>query len=59
MDIACQAPLFMDFSRQEYWSGLPFLSSNMYLSIQKCIYAILKICLVLPISQIMMVEADV
>ena len=21
---ACQAPLFMDFSRQEYWSGLPF-----------------------------------
>ena len=23
MDIACQAPLFMGFSRQEYWSGLP------------------------------------
>ena len=23
---ACQAPLSMDFSRQEYWSGLPFLS---------------------------------
>ena len=22
--IACQAPLFMDFSRQEFWSGLPF-----------------------------------
>ena len=22
---ACQAPLFMGFSRQEYWSGLPFL----------------------------------
>ena len=22
--IACQAPLFMGFSRQEYWSGLPF-----------------------------------
>ena len=21
--IACQAPLFMGFSRQEYWSGLP------------------------------------
>ena len=21
--IACQAPLFMQFSRQEYWSGLP------------------------------------
>ena len=22
--VACQAPLFMGFSRQEYWSGLPF-----------------------------------
>ena len=22
--IACQAPLFMRFSRQEYWSELPF-----------------------------------
>ena len=24
--IACQAPLSMGFSRQEYWSVLPFLS---------------------------------
>ena len=24
--VARQAPLFMEFSRQEYWSGLPFLS---------------------------------
>ena len=24
--VACQAPLSMDFSRQEYWSGLPFPS---------------------------------
>ena len=24
--IACQALLFMEFSRQEYWSGLPFPS---------------------------------
>ena len=24
--IACQAPLSMKFSRQEYWSGLPFPS---------------------------------
>ena len=24
--VACQAPLLMGFSRQEYWSGLPFLS---------------------------------
>ena len=22
--VACQVPLFMEFSRQEYWSGLPF-----------------------------------
>ena len=25
MDVARQAPLFMGFSRQEYWSGLPYL----------------------------------
>ena len=24
--IACQAPLFMEFSRQEFWNGLPFPS---------------------------------
>ena len=24
--VACQAPLFMEFSRQVYWSGLPFSS---------------------------------
>ena len=24
MDWVHQAPLFMEFSRQEYWSGLPF-----------------------------------
>ena len=23
-DCSLQAPLFMEFSRQEYWSGLPF-----------------------------------
>ena len=23
---ACQAPLYMGFSRQEYWNGLPFPS---------------------------------
>ena len=22
--VACQAPLFMEFSSQEYWNGLPF-----------------------------------
>ena len=26
--IVCQAPLSMGFSRQEYWSGLPFSSSE-------------------------------
>ena len=24
--VACRAPLSMEFSRQEYWSGLPFPS---------------------------------
>ena len=24
MTVACQAPLSLGFSRQEYWSGLPF-----------------------------------
>ena len=26
IDVACQTSLSMDFSRQEYWSGLPFPS---------------------------------
>ena len=25
-NVACQAPLSMGFSRQEYWNGLPFPS---------------------------------
>ena len=25
--VACQAPLSMEFSRQEYWGGLPFTGS--------------------------------
>ena len=28
--IACQAPLSMEFSRQEYWSEVPFPSPNAY-----------------------------
>ena len=28
--VACQAPLCMGFSRQEYWSGLPFPSPFIY-----------------------------
>ena len=31
--IAHQAPLFMAFSRQEYWSGLPFPSPLMVLEL--------------------------
>ena len=26
--IACQAPLSMEFSKKEYWNGLPFPSSG-------------------------------
>ena len=26
--VGCEAPLFMEFSRQEHWSGLPFPSSE-------------------------------
>ena len=26
--ISCQAPLSVEFSRQEYWSGLPFPSAG-------------------------------
>ena len=28
--VACQAPLSMEFSRQEYWSGLPFPTSGVF-----------------------------
>ena len=30
MDYSCQAPLSMEFPRQDYWSGLPFPSPNMH-----------------------------
>ena len=30
--VACQAPLSMGFSRQEYWSGLPLPSLNLALA---------------------------
>ena len=29
--VACQAPLSMEFSRQEYWSGLPFRGGTYFL----------------------------
>ena len=31
-NIACQSPLSMEFSRQEYWSGLPFLLQGIFLT---------------------------
>ena len=30
--VACQAPPSMGFSRQEYWSGLPFPSQGIFLT---------------------------
>ena len=30
--VACQAALSMGFSRQEYWSGLPFPSPGIFLT---------------------------
>ena len=33
--IACQAPLSMGFSRQEYWSGLPFPSADLSIHFSK------------------------
>ena len=30
--VACQAPLSVGFSRQEYWSGLPFPSPGIFLT---------------------------
>ena len=41
--IACQAPLFMEFSRQEYWSGLPcYALSLMYLESKMLFWGLLK-----------------
>ena len=33
--VACHAPLSMGFSRQEYWSGLPFPSPLLYIYINQ------------------------
>ena len=30
--VACKAPLSMGFSRQEYWSGFPFLFQGIFLT---------------------------
>ena len=39
--VACQAPLFMGFSRQEYWSGLPFPSPR-YCTDCNCLFTCLS-----------------
>ena len=36
MDYTHQAPLSMEFSRQEYWSGLPFPSPINIIAVNKC-----------------------
>ena len=33
--IACQTPLSMEFSRQEYWTGLPFPSPEVFVQLNK------------------------
>ena len=41
---ACQAPLSMGFSRQEYWSGLPFLFSEFLTNSPKLSCSLHHIC---------------
>ena len=38
--VACQAPLSMGFSRQEYWSGLPCLPPGDLPNLLKCLMLI-------------------
>ena len=40
--IALQAPLSMGFSRQEYWSGLPFPSPLIWLGLCKYLFSKIK-----------------
>ena len=35
--VVCQAPPSMEFSRQEYWSGVPFLFPNLNWKVNKLI----------------------
>ena len=43
--VACQAPRSMELSRQEYWSGLPFLPpEDMYLYVCVYIYMYIYVC---------------
>ena len=41
--VACQAPLSMEFPRQEYWSGLPFPSPASWPRDQTCVSCIGRI----------------
>ena len=51
--VAHLAPLFMEFSRQEYWSGLPFLPPGYLPSpgIQPCISCIGKLIITEPLGK--------
>jgi hypothetical protein len=40
--VACQAPLSMGFTRQEYWSGLPSFSGDMVMLLSKEISGIMS-----------------
>ena len=42
--VAGQAALFMGFSRQEPWSGLPFPSPNIYVYVCMCVYLYTYVC---------------
>ena len=41
---ACQAPLSMGFSRQEYWTGLPFPSPICYAAAAKSLQSCSTLC---------------
>ena len=43
--VACQAPLSMEFSRQDYWSGLPFPTLDIYNLWNVVMYVAHQICL--------------
>ena len=46
--VACQAPLSMEFSKQEYWSGLPFPSPMSVNSVQSMEFCRQEYCSGLP-----------
>ena len=46
--VACQALWFMEFTRQEYWSGLPFPSQGMHMCV--CVCVCVRACIIIHIS---------